>query len=74
MTFIRRAGLEIDELGCIWLEIDFPNTKSLLINVWYRPWLHQFVPTNFKELLHNSLIKASSENKETILIKDFNIN
>ena len=74
MTFIRRADLEIDELRCIWLDIDFPNTKSLLINVCYRPCLHQFVPTNFKELLHNSLIKASSKNKETILIKDFNIN
>ena len=74
MTFIRRADLEIDELRCIWLDIDFPNTKSLLINVCYRPCLHQFVPTNFKELLHNSLIKASSKNKEMILIKDFNIN
>ena len=60
-------------MECIWLEINFPNTKSFLISVWYRPpSTSKFLPTNFDELLHNSL--ASSENKETILIGDFNIN
>ena len=58
----------------IWLEINFPNTENFVISVWYwPPSTSKFLPTNFNELLRNSLIKASSENKETILIGDFNI-
>ena len=36
IPFIRRTDLEFNELECIWLEINFPNTKSFLISVWYR--------------------------------------
>ena len=75
IPFIRRTHLEINELECIWLEINFPNTKSFLISVWYRPLsTSKFLPTNFNELLRKSLIRVSSENKETILTGDFNIN
>ena len=67
--------MEVNELECIWLEINFPNTKSFLFSVWYRPpSTSKFLPTNFNELLRNSLIKVSSENKEMILTGDFNIN
>ena len=41
IPFIRRTDLEFNELECIWLEINFPNTKSFLISVWYRPRQHQ---------------------------------
>ena len=34
----------------------------------------KFLPINFNKFLRNSLIKVSSENKETILTGDFNIN
>ena len=75
IPFIRRTDLEVNELQCIWLEINFPNTKSFLFSVWYRPpSTSKFLPTNFNELLRNSLIKVSSENKEMILTGDFNIN
>ena len=75
IPFIRRTDLEVNELECIWLEINFPNTKSFLFSVWYRPpSTSKFLPTNFNELLRNSLIKVSSENKETILTGDFSIN
>ena len=67
--------LEVNELECIWLEINFPNTKSFLISVWYRPpSTSKFLPTNLNKLLRNSLIKVSSKNKDTILTRDFNIN
>ena len=73
--FIKRTDLKINKLESIWLEINFPNTESFLISVWCRPpSTSKFLPTNFNELLRNLLIKASSENKETILIGDFNIN
>ena len=57
------------------LKVNFPNTKSFPISVWYRPpstW--KFLPTNLNELLRNSLIKVSLENKKTILTGYFNIN
>ena len=34
--FIRRTDLEVNELEYIWLEINFPDTKSFLFSVWYR--------------------------------------
>ena len=34
IQFIRRTDLEINELECIWLEINFPNRKNVLISVW----------------------------------------
>ena len=74
IPFIRRTNLKINELECVWLEINFPNTKSFLISVWYRPSsTSKSLPKNFNELLRNSLIKVSSENKETILTGDINI-
>ena len=67
--------MQINELECIWLKINFPNTKNFLISVWYRsPSTSKFLPTNFNELLRKSLIKVLSENKETILTGDFNVN
>ena len=67
--------MEVNELECIWLEIIFPNTKSFLISVWYQPQsTSKFLTTNCNELLRNSLMKVSSENKETVLTGDFNIN
>ena len=75
IPFIRSTDLEVNGLECIWLEINFPSTKSFLISVWYwPPSTSKFLPTNFNELLRNSLIKVSSENKEKILTGDFNIN
>ena len=54
IPFIRRTDLEINELECIWLEINFPNTKGFLISVWYQPLSTlTFLPTNFNELLRS---------------------
>ena len=75
IPFIKRTDLEVNELQCIWLEINFPNTKSFLFSVWYLPpSTSNFLPTNFNKLLRNSLVKVSSENKEMILTGDFNSN
>ena len=75
IPFVRRIDLETDKLECIWLEIKFPKTKSFLVSIWYRPpSTSKYLPTNFNELLHALLLKASTENKEMILTGDFNIN
>ena len=74
IPFIRRTDLEINELECF-LEINLPNTKSFLISVQYQhPSKSKFLTKTFNEILQNSLIKVSSENKEMILTGDFNIN
>ena len=72
IPFIKRTDLEVNELGCIWLEINFPDTKSFFISVYFRPpSTSKFLPTNFVELLCNSLVKVSLENKETVLHQNF---
>lgn len=35
IPFKRRTDLENSELECIWLEINFPKTKSFLLSIWY---------------------------------------
>ena len=37
IPLFRRTDLEVNELECIWLEVNFPNTKSFPISAWYRP-------------------------------------
>ena len=55
IPFIRRTDLEVNELECIWLEINFPNT-SFLISVWYRPpSTSKFLTANFNKLFCSSL-------------------
>ena len=41
IPFIRRTNLKIDELECVWLEINFPNTKVSLSVYGIDPRLHQ---------------------------------
>ena len=58
MPFNRRADLEINELECIWLEINFPNRNSFIVSVWCRPLsTSKFLPKSFSKLFCNSLIK-----------------
>ena len=70
-TCQQRPDLECDTLETIWLEIKPSNQKSILLGYVYRPpsastiWFDEF---------EKSLEKAFIENKETILLGDFNIN
>ena len=64
MPFNRRTDLEINELECIWLEINFPNRNSFIVSVWCRPLsTSKFLPKSFSKLFCNSLIKLSSESR-----------
>ena len=67
----RRKDIEIGGIESLWVEIKFPKTKSLLIGLFYRP------PNSLQSWIDSFEIeieKALSENKEVIVLGDFNIN
>ena len=66
---IRRTDLESERLETVWLEITFPNTKSLFVWYIYRP---PNSPVAWYDRFSNELEKVSYLNCETILTGDFN--
>ena len=71
IPYVRRTDLENDTLECIWLQINFANTKPFLIGYIYRPpnshhtWINTF----------DSLLKEIDALKlETLFLGDFNFN
>ena len=67
---IRRTDLESEGLETVWLEITFPNTKSLFVCYIYRP---PNSPVAWYDCFSNELEKVSYLNCETILTGDFTI-
>jgi hypothetical protein len=69
INYIIRDDLFDENLETITIEISKPKSKPFLINCWYRP------PDTPRELFNNYedlITKMDSENKEVILIGDFN--
>ena len=69
INYIIRDDLFEENLETITIEISKPKSKPFLINYWYRP------PDTPLELFNNYedlITKMDSENKEVILIGDFN--
>jgi exonuclease III len=69
INYIIRDDLFDENLETITIEISKPKSKPFLINCWYRP------PDTPLELFNNYedlITKMDSENKEVILIGDFN--
>ena len=70
---VRREDLESDFIEGIWLEILFPNTRSILVGNFYRPPEGSlYLSPNFDIELQNMLTSATCENKEIIILGDFN--
>lgn len=67
---VRRADLEVASVECLWLEIAFEHSKSLLFGCLYRhpqsrsPWF-----ANFTEMME----KVWSLSLEIVLMGDFNL-
>ena len=71
----RRKELENNFTECIWLEIFFKHTKSLLVAFYYRPPnSSKHLSKNFDIAFNESLIKAQKEQKEVIILGDLNVN
>ncbi|CAB3979992.1 Hypothetical predicted protein [Paramuricea clavata] len=70
---VRREDLESDFIEGIWLEILFPNTRSILVGNFYRPPEGSlYLSPNFDIELQNMLTSATCEKKEIIILGDFN--
>ena len=75
VPYIRRNDLEAGNLECIWLEILFPKTKGLLIGIFYRPpYGSKYLRNDFDDELDNLLQSVITENKECMIMGDFNCN
>ena len=69
MNYTVWDDLAQESLEAITLEISKPKSKPFLINSWYRP------PDSALELLNiyeDLITRMDSENKEVVLICDFN--
>ena len=73
IKFNRRHDLEVDGCEFLWIEIFVPKSKPFLVCSAYRPPDNsRYLDTNFVQKFNNMLDNISSENKETIMIGDFN--
>lgn len=72
LSMVRRPDLEKSE--SVWVEINIPKSKGLLIGTYYRaPSESVSQPEgNFMDLFNENLDIASSEFKEIIITGDFN--
>ena len=71
--FVRRHDLEDENIEGIWLEICYPNTKSFIIGIMYKPPdSSKHLAENFLNLLANRLSIIDTENKEVIILGDLN--
>ena len=66
----NRSDLSINTLETLWLEVEFPKSKPFFICTIYRP---PNSPQSWIDLFEEEFNAALSENKEIILMGDFNI-
>ncbi|CAB3990292.1 Hypothetical predicted protein [Paramuricea clavata] len=70
----RRYDLETDDIESIWLEIFIAKSKSILIATFYRPpGSSVYVPNEFNKTFNDMLLNGTKENKEIIILGDFNV-
>ena len=65
----RREDLESDELEHVWLELKQPHSKSLLLCILYRPPDSR---SSWKETFEDNLETVQLEDKEILILGDFN--
>ena len=75
LNWDRRYDLECDEIEAIWIEMSIKHSKSILINVTYKPpESSRHLNKNFTALFFDKITTALVENKETLIAGDFNCN
>ena len=73
LKFVRREDLEVDGCEFLWIEIFVQKSKSFLFCSAYRPPDNsKYLDKNFCQKFDNMLNTISLENKETIMLGDFN--
>lgn len=75
IIFKRRSNLEKSLTGSLLIEITIKNSKSFLVGCFYRPpETSNYFSKNYNASIQSLLNVVSNENKETILLGDFNVN
>ena len=75
IIYKRRGDLEKNLSECLWIEISTKYSKSFLIGCFYRPpGTSNYLVKNYDELVCSHMNTIMKENKETIILGDFNIN
>ncbi len=71
----RRQDLERDAIENTWIEVFIPKSKSILLGIFYRPpGTSKYLAADFREMFNDMLLSCANENKEAILLGDFNVN
>ena len=71
----RRADLEHTDLECLWLEILVKNSKSFLFGCFCRPpETSKYLHKEYNAFVSENLRSIDMEQKEVILMGDFNVN
>lgn len=66
----RRFDLETPEVECLWLEVKYPKSKSLLIGFLYR---HPSSTFEWYDFFCNNMDRALKKDADILLMGDFNI-
>lgn len=75
IDYIRREDLENNNVEGIWLEIIVKHSKSFIVGIIYRPPISsKHISKNFDETLLNTVSNINKENKELLILGDFNCN
>ena len=73
LTHHRRFDLEEDSIECVWVEVLFNKSKPVLVGNLYRPPdSSKYLPDDFNDKFDSMLAKVCCEDKETLLLGDFN--
>ena len=73
LTNHRRLDLEEDGIECIWTEVLVKNSKPILVGNLYRPPdSSDYLPEDFNDRFETMLSNVCCEDKETLLLGDFN--
>ena len=65
--------MEAVGIDCIWIEVLLKKSKSLLVGHVYRPPdISDYLPVDFNEKFETMLEKVCCEEKEALLLGDFN--
>ena len=73
LTHHRRFDLEEDSIECVWVEVPVNKSKPVLVGNLYRPPdSSNYLPDDFNDKFDSMLAKVCCEDKETLLLGDFN--
>ena len=75
ISYKHRTDLQHDSIENIYIEISIKKSKPLIFGCFYRPPdSSKHLSNNFNDQLNENIERVSKENKEMIIMGDFNIN